>query len=77
MSPAAAQPLPKLLSVGEAATALALSKSMVRKLTRQGLPHIRIGKRLLFSEADLAAFVAGCRSGGGQLVDLAAARGVR
>lgn len=80
MSPAALAPasLLKLLSINQSAAAVGggLSPAMIRKLIRLGqLPCVRIGRRVLVAETDLAAFVASRRTGGQAVDELAAARG--
>jgi excisionase family DNA binding protein len=62
--------LPRLLSVRQAAAAMAISASMVRKLVRKGLPAVRVGKRLLLCESDIAGFIEGHRTSSGQVVNI-------
>jgi len=55
-----------LLSVGQAAERLGLSLWTVYRLARGGnLRSVRIGRRRLFAEADLEAFVEATQSGAG------------
>lgn len=83
MSADATQPWRRLRSVAAVAELLGgVSPSLVRKLERAGiLPGIRIGTRgrgarLLFDEADVAAYIERCRRGAGRnVVDLASVRG--
>ena len=55
----------RLLTVREAAERLAVSTATVYALCDRGeLPHVRIGNAIRIAPADLAAYVAGHRSGG-------------
>ena len=48
-----------LLSIRDASVALGVSERTIWTLTQEGqLPHVRIGRRLLFSQTALAAWIA-------------------
>jgi excisionase family DNA binding protein len=54
-----------LLSIKQAATALSVSERTVWTMVHNGeLPHMRLGRRLLFSRTALEAWVARRQTGG-------------
>jgi excisionase family DNA binding protein len=56
---------PLLLSLKQAAQALSLSERTVWTMVQTGdLPHLRVGRRLLFSRAALEAWIEKQQSGG-------------
>ena len=56
---------PLLLTVPQAAEALAISQRTLWSLTTSGdIPHVRIGRSVRYLKSDLEAWVAGCRKGG-------------
>ncbi len=51
----------RLLDLGEAARQLGISPMTVRRRVREGvMPHHRIGARILFSAADIQAYLDAC-----------------
>ena len=47
----------ELLTVGDLGAYLSIGRTTVFKLIKQGFPHVRIGKRILFRKADVDAWV--------------------
>ncbi len=62
--PAKTNPPHRLLhNIPEVARSLGVSKNFVRDFIAKGdLPHVRLGRRVMVSDADLAAFVRRHRS---------------
>jgi excisionase family DNA binding protein len=51
-----------MLSVKQAAHRLGISRQkLYLMVSRREIPHFKIGSKILFTEADLQAYLAGCR----------------
>lgn len=78
MSAAATPDLPQLATAEQTAGALGVTKWAVYRWHERGLlPGVRLGRRVLFEPAAVAAFVAARRTGGQVADELAAARAGR
>ena len=66
----------RLLTADEVAALLSVPTSWVREHTRTGaIPHVRLGRWVRYSAADVDAWVAGCKTGGGPAFRRYAPRG--
>lgn len=56
----------RLLNAKEVATMLSVPQTWVREHTRSGtIPHVRFGRYVRYSEADVRAWVESLKTGGG------------
>jgi excisionase family DNA binding protein len=47
----------ELLTIDDLRTYLSIGRTTVFKLIKQGFPHVRIGKKILFRQADIDAWI--------------------